>query len=73
VYFRCLSETAAPEEYTELVNAVIENFVRHDTPNYMSRALSAATREQKMALAPVASAPAQKARPRMREKEPKRL
>jgi len=53
-YFRCLSATAAPEEYAQLVNAVIKDFAGHDAPKYMSRARGAATRQQKVALASVA-------------------
>ena len=52
-YFRCLSSTAAPEEYAQLVNAIVKDFARHDAPKYMSRARGAATREQKAALARV--------------------
>jgi len=59
-YFRCLSATAAPEEYAQLVSAIVTNFARHDAPKYMSRARGAATREQKAALARVVGA--QKAR-----------
>lgn len=59
-YFRCLSATAAPEEYAQIVNTIIKDFARHDAPKYMSRARGAATREQKAALARVAGA--QKAR-----------
>ncbi|MGH7269239.1 MAG: hypothetical protein ACREJ3_02315 [Polyangiaceae bacterium] len=52
-YFRCLSSTAAPAEYAELVNAIVKDFARHDAPKFMSRARGAATREQKAALARV--------------------
>ena len=71
-YFRCLSETATPEEYAELVNAVVKDFARHDTPKYMSMARGAATKEQKTVLARVSGARTQKVPPRKREKEPRR-
>jgi len=47
-YFRCLSATAAPEEYAQLANT--KDFARHDVPKYMSKARGAATRDQKVAL-----------------------
>jgi hypothetical protein len=59
-YFRCLSATAAPEEYAQLVNALVKDFAHYDAPKYMSRARGAATREQKVALARLVGA--QKAR-----------
>jgi hypothetical protein len=37
-YFRCLSATAAPEEYAQLVNAIVRDFAHDDAPKYMSRA-----------------------------------
>jgi hypothetical protein len=58
--FRCLSATAAPEEYAQLMNAIVTDFARHDAAKYMSRARGAAAREQKAVLARVAGA--QKAR-----------
>jgi hypothetical protein len=53
VYFRCLSSTAAPDEYAQLVNAIVKDFARHDAPKYLSRARGAATGEQRAALARV--------------------
>jgi hypothetical protein len=52
VYFRCLSSTAAPDEYAQIVNAIGKDFARHDAPKHLSRARGAATREQRAALAP---------------------
>jgi hypothetical protein len=50
-WFRCLAATAEPEEYTLLVDDVINDFVRPEGPKYLAKARAAATPEQQAALA----------------------
>jgi hypothetical protein len=49
-YFVCLSPTTEPEGYARMVNAVVDDFVRHDRDKYMRKARGIGTKEQKRLL-----------------------
>jgi hypothetical protein len=49
-YFRCLAETAGPEEFAREVSAASRDFAEYDRPNLLTEALRFASDEQKAAL-----------------------
>jgi hypothetical protein len=58
-YFRCLAETAGPEEFAREVGTAIRDFAEHDRPSLLTEARRFASEEQKVALR---GSPAEKGR-----------
>jgi hypothetical protein len=49
-YFRCLAETASPEEFSATVDRVITDFAEHERPEHMQTARAVASSVQQAAL-----------------------
>ena len=52
-YFPCLAKTAAAADFASIVDQMIEDFARHDRPQYLRSAHAVANAAQRVALEPL--------------------
>jgi len=52
-YFPCLAKTAAAADFASTVDQTIEDFARHDRPQYLRSAHAVANAAQRVALEPL--------------------